>query len=162
MYNWIKRIFFSQPLTLRSPEIQDLLSGSRPNHAGVTVNPKTILGNPNVWKAVNLISGKISTLDLSVLKQDQDGKEVAANHPAHWLLRYQPSPLYTPQSWKKTVVFHRLIYGVHYSYVLRNEFGNPTELMILDPVATRLNTYEPDNLVYDTVINSKTYRLPLL
>src|SRR5438552_1753844 len=106
-----KRSLENPAVPLWSPAAENYLGFPR-SSAGVAVDRQSVLGYPAVWRALNLVSGKIARLPLDVFKRNKDGgREIDTEHPAHWLLSRCPSNLYTPHTFKKTLVQHALLHG---------------------------------------------------
>lgn len=140
MWNWLKKTF-ERSNPLENPNIPlgqayELLAGV-PSASGVHVCHQTALGNPAIWMGVCLVSNSVANLPLFVYTRGQnDSREKATKHPAYWLLNKEPSESFTPVGWKQTMIQHCLIHGNAYSAIMRNEFGNPQELIPLDPEVT--------------------------
>jgi HK97 family phage portal protein len=139
MFNWFKRLIrgFSNPaVPLWTPGAFNYL-GSPRSTSGVAVDRTTVLSYPAVWRALNLISHKIARLPLQVYKRNKKGgREVDLLHPAQWLLYNRPSSLYTPFTFKSTLIQHALLHGNGFAWILRDDMGRPEELVILNPETT--------------------------
>ena len=104
--------------------------------SGVRVSPRRALAYAAVWRAVSLISGKLSVLPLKVIKDRAGRRSVDDNHPAMTLLAGAPNPWMTPLVFKRTLTAHALTRGNGYAYVVRDADAVPTELLPLAPTLT--------------------------
>lgn len=135
------------------------LLADKPSSTGMVVNATTVLGNPAVWRGVNLISQSVAKLPLIVYKRGPNDSRVRdVDHPAYKLLKRQPNELYSPYTFKQTIQSHALIHGNGYAYIFRDEAGKPVELLILDPETTYPYT-ENGHLQYMTKIDGKENKL---
>lgn len=120
-------------VSLSSPQASVYLSGQR-SSAGVPTDRHSVLSIPAVWRCIDLIAGKISRLDLHVYKHSKDGgREIDQEHPAEWILAHKPNELMTVRTWRYLVLTHCLLSGNSYSLIVRDDYGNPTELIPMDP-----------------------------
>ena len=121
---------------LWSPAAYNYLGAPR-SSAGVAVDRHTVLSYPAVWRAISLVAGKIGRLPLNVYRHNPDGgRTIDQEHPAQWLLAKRPSSLYTPKVFKQTLLTHALLYGNGYAWIIRDTYGKPTELLLLNPEST--------------------------
>lgn len=135
----------AQTIRTASEELIDILD-ARPSSSGVSVNRRTVLGYPAVFRGINLISNVAAKLPLFVRRIDAaGGSTVDRDHPAYALLKRnrrknsagQWEPGRMPASTlRKTVTAHALLHGNGYAAIMRNNRGEPTELLILDPEIT--------------------------
>ena len=119
-------------VALWGEEAADAL-GAEKSVAGVRVTRKKALGYAAVWRAINLISGDVGKLPLSVYRQIGRNRELAKDHPAYRLLRRKPSDAMTAFVFKQTLQAHVLTEGNAYAYIDRDGAGRPLQLLILDP-----------------------------
>ncbi len=116
---------------LSSVAAYDYLVGRR-SSAGIAVNRETVLGYPAVWRCVSLISDKVGRLPLCVYRKGKDGGRTPDTQHAAWrLLMRQPSSLYTPFVFRKSMMASALITGNAYAWVIRDSLGSPYELVML-------------------------------
>lgn len=156
---FVKRSIEDASVPITSDNIVDFL-GSQSSATGITVTPEVALQNPAIWRGVNLISGYVARIPINCYRRtEDDGREKAITHPAHWLLNKSPNKLYTPSVFKRTLIFHAVLYGNGYAYIIRNEFGNPQEALILDPDRTQLIDTST-GYKYETWIGQSKYILP--
>jgi HK97 family phage portal protein len=105
--------------------------------SGVTVNLKTGMGYPPLWRAVNLIAGDVGRLPIDPYRREKNGdKEVDRDHPSFKLLRRMVNPVMRSMTFKETIVYHALVRGNGYAAIIRDGAGRPGELLLLDPEET--------------------------
>lgn len=161
-FQWLKTITRSNPL--ENPEIPlgnayDLLVNNS-SATGVAINRQTVLGNPAIFRAVNLISQSVAKIPLVLYRRGQDdSRQKASNHPAYRLLLKSPSELYHAHTFKQTIQAHALLFGNGYAYVVRDELARPVELLILDPEYTTADI-EKGRLIYKTMMSDVEFKLP--
>jgi len=159
MRNWLPKIFKrSQGITASNFNLNELLRQS--NYSGVSISAESILGNPTVYRAVNLVAGSCAKIPVHIYRYTSDGREKASALPQYNLLLRQPHPLYSAYSFKHALFSNALIFGNAYAYILRNEFATPQSLLLLDSRATQIQTSNDGNISYHTTINNKSYAIP--
>ena len=86
-----------------------------------------------VWYCTNKISGDVGKLPLICSKISP--REVLADtkHPAYRLVQYRPNIYQTAFSWKQQGMGHALLWGNWRSAIIRDQAGNPRELIPLLP-----------------------------
>lgn len=104
MADWIGRTF-----TLSDPEPWAAYSGAGD---GIVVTPKTAMQLDAVWACVRLISETISTLPLSMFEKTSAGKQVASQHPLHFVIHDQPNPNSSASVFWEAFVASMLLRGV--------------------------------------------------
>jgi HK97 family phage portal protein len=85
--------------------------------AGVAVDQESALSLSAIFAGVNLLSSIIGTLPLSVYAKSGRSREVAANEPAHGILHTQLNPEMTASVGRRTMEFHRLLWGNEYAEI---------------------------------------------
>lgn len=119
------------------PEVWNALTGDRTSDAGTRVTRATALGYSPFWRGVNLIANGIAKLPLWCYRRLPDGgKERAADHPAYVLTRRRPNSYMTAFQFKQTIQGHALTEGNGYSFIVRDRYAAPMELLPLDPTRT--------------------------
>jgi len=103
------------------------------SRSGVRVTSRRALGYPAYWRCVNLISGHVARLPLSVYRYRGNAKFIDESHPAHYLLNKKPNRLMTAFTFKQTLMSHVLTEGNAFAYIDRDNAGNPVELLIVNP-----------------------------
>ncbi|AMV20419.1 phage portal protein [Planctomyces sp. SH-PL14] len=126
-----------------------------PTSTGITVNQKTAMGYPALFRAISLISGDVGRLPFAVYRRLKDGgKEVDKDHPAYVLLRRRANPFLLAMTFRETMTAHALLRGNGFAAIIRDGAGRPRELVILDPDVTY-----PVTLTDDTVGSSEIWYL---
>jgi len=117
---------------LRREKRSDLLSD--PNHwlamigqyfnqsaAGVTVTPQTALATSAVFACVRVIAETIASLPLHIyMRQSDDGKKLALNHPLYPVLHDSPNPWQTSFEFFEMQAAHCCLRGNAYNYIVRD------------------------------------------
>lgn len=111
--------------------------GAQPASSGVMVSEANATQVVAFWSAVNTISDTLAELPLKLIRSKPDGTtETVTNHPALRVLR-NPNPMMMPVTYRSTCQAHTLTWGNSYSYIIRNNLGNPVELWPLAPNETK-------------------------
>lgn len=118
------------PLT--SATILDWLGGP-PSQSGITVNEKSALGMPAVWRAVNLIAGTAASLPLHAYRTADDVRLPVGDSSQSSKLLATPHPDLTKFELWELVYSHLLLWGNAYLLILRNQNRQVTELWPLHP-----------------------------
>jgi len=160
--NFLKRFFkrasIEDPSVPIDQALNYLTSGTQ-SYSGVRVTREVALGNPAVWRAVNLISSHVAKLPLHVFKRgENDSRERATQHPAYKLLKRESAETVSAYTFKQTLQAHALLNGNGYSWISRDSLGKPTELLILDPESTT-PARENGRLLYVTQIGHQRFKI---
>ena len=142
------------PIT--SPECFSLSACRRA--LGIPITYRTLMGIPAVRKCVLMVSGHTAKLPLHILRTAGDGSEkIDRLHAAHKLLNRSPSCLYTPFVFRRQLTAYAMVMGNGMAFIVRNDEGTPTELLLLDPESSWIEMHgnEP---VYKTTIRGKTFQ----
>jgi HK97 family phage portal protein len=117
--------------SLQSPQPWLLRSWTLPTESGVNVNADTTLALSSAYRAMWVLSTSIASLPLNVY--DTDGKTVklSVSHEVNVLLNRKPHDLYTPFTFKQTMMMHLLTNGNCYIKKKKNAYNQVTELLIL-------------------------------
>ena len=127
--------------------------------SGSVVTPMSILGITDVWKALSLIGNKIGGLDLIVYRRSKNGgHEPATDHPAYHILKREPNEDMQPLVFQRLMQIQAMVWGNSYAYIFRDEMGDPTDLVPLDPNST-YPYREGGKLGYLTIINGENRKL---
>jgi HK97 family phage portal protein len=148
-------------ISIRDPRVwQSVFGGGSQADSGVTVSPRTALGYPPLWRAINLISGDIAKLPLNVYRRLPDGgKEVDKKHPAYYLLNREASPTRDAMSFKEALAGNAVLRGNGYAAILRDNRGAPAELRIMSPADT-YPVVTDGEVWYVSTADGKQFRLP--
>src|ERR1051326_7066838 len=133
------------------------LFGARASAAGNTVGPEQALSLSAVFAAANFLSRVLGALPLNVYRRKADGsKDVAANHRSQRLLHTQPNAEMTAVTFRRTLEFHRLLWGNAYAEVVWDGGSNAAALWPIEPWRVKPKR-EPDSTLYYEV--DRTRRL---
>ena len=128
-----------------------------PTSAGVPVSYRLCMGHSGIRRGVSLVAGYIGRTPFNVIRETQNNDQVIDyKHPAYLLMNRSPSTLYTPSVFKRQMQAFLMLFSNAIAYILRDTFGKPEELLILDPEQTtiRFNGNSPE---YHTRLNDKAY-----
>lgn len=133
-----QRSLESPTVSLADPSAFEFLGiGTQPIAAGVRVDRRTILTLDAWWKGVSLISGAVARSPLYVYQGEKAGNNKRdKNHPAYRLLFQSNNELQSSSYWKMCMQAHVLNHGNGYSYIDRNDKGEPMRLILLAPDRT--------------------------
>lgn len=114
------------PLSYPAEWVLDLFNGGRTD-AGIRVSQLTALQVSTILACVKLIAGTIGSLPFGIYRreflEEYDRTRVFEDfgNPLDELLRDQPNPEMTAPTWLRTVMCHLLLWGNHYSEIVRKE-----------------------------------------
>lgn len=113
--------------------------GGGASASGIVVNPQTALQSAAVYSCVQVLAQSISMLPLNLYRKDRVGnKEVATDHPLHWLLHDQPNDWQTSVEFLEMMVASLALRGNAYAYVNRTKSGRVVELLPVHPDMVRV------------------------
>jgi HK97 family phage portal protein len=145
-------------IPLSSPEAYSLFA--LPTASGIPVTYRACMGYGPIRKGVSLIAGHVAKLPLCVYRTSQDGRKKDLNHPAYRLLAKSPSNIYTPFVFRRQMQAYVLIYGNAYALIIRDEMGDPIELLILDPESTWVTMSKTNEPIYHVRMSQKQFQFP--
>lgn len=88
--------------------------------SGASVNPKSVLSIPAFYRAVQIISGVLSSMPIEVYSTNRDGSRTTfTDHPLVKLLNFRPSKNYTPYTFIETMILHLYAHGNFYAIIRR-------------------------------------------
>jgi len=124
-------------ISLRDPVVWTSIFGGGETDAGVSVNSRSAMGYPPLWRAISLVAGDVAKMPLNVFRREADGgKEAARKHPAWKLLTLQVSDVCDSMTFRETLTAMALLRGNGYAAIVRNNRRDPVELIILDSAQT--------------------------
>ena len=125
---------------------------SRTKAAHIKSNALESLKYPAVWRAVSLISADVAKLPLNIWLDDPDDDKVdrrrAKRMPSYKLLRYRPNEYQTAFQYRRNQMAVALLYGNHYSLIIRDDDGRPTALIPLPSKGETYPVFESDGTMY--------------
>ncbi|WP_303748408.1 phage portal protein [Stenotrophomonas pigmentata] len=128
------------------------------SESGVSVTPRAVLQVDAVWACVRLISETIATLPLSIYERTSSGKQVASNHPLHFVVHDQPNVDSTAAIFWEAMIVSMLLRGNAHAeklYAGQRVIG----LQFLDPGRLTVNPDAKGNKVYTYKRSNGTLRV---
>ena len=117
--------------------------GDYASSTGVVVNTETAMGVPAVWAAVNFISGTLASLPLEVYRKTDSGSERVADGIGGWIDR-AVNPALSSFNWRKYTYEQMLTGGRSVTLIVRNNSGEITDLVPLDPTTVQVSNTTVD------------------
>lgn len=99
---------------------------------GINVTEEKALSIGAVFSCVKVISETFGLMDLEVQKKRGKFNEHDPNHALNGLI-LDPSPYFNRYQWMQAVITHILLWGNAYNKIVRDKFGEPVEIKILQP-----------------------------
>lgn len=129
----------------------ELYAGSLPDSAtGEIVTAKTAMQLDAVWSCVRLISETIGTLPLSMYERTSNGKQIASQHPLHFVIHDQPNIDSTASVFWEAMIAAMLLGG-----------NGRAEKLYMGPQLVGLAFLDPERLVVGRDANGrKVFRYP--
>lgn len=128
-----------------------LLSGG-PTKSGVRVNADTAMAISANYRCMQIMSGTVAMLPLTLYKRVGDNDRVrAVDHPLYRLMRISPNGRQTTFNWKRATQGNLSMRGNGFAEVVRNGRGviESIQPISADVVTVRRNL-DTGNLFYDT------------
>ena len=127
--------------------------------SGENINEMTALTYSAVWNAVTLIAGTIGALPLHLMQERGRGKEISDDRRVYRIMHDAWNPYMTAMAGRETLMSHVLTWGNGYAEIMRNAYGEITELWPITP--NRVTPEMKDNrLLYRLRLDSKDVYLP--
>jgi len=101
--------------------------------SGVRISEKIAMNLVVVFACVRLLSETEASLPLFFYKRMKNGKEKWPDHPLYRVLHDMPNPAMTSMQYRQTLMVHLLLWGNHYSQIVRDNGDVIRELWPLDP-----------------------------
>ncbi len=138
---------------------EDIFGTTATSLTGVSVTAKSAIGNPALWRAINILSADTAKMPLVLYKRNGDnGRDKALKHPVFKMLRRKASDVISAFNWKRTVTYHSILYGNSCSWILRDNLGKPKEFLLLDPTTTYVEVLGKE-IRYVTQIGTQEHRI---
>lgn len=126
--------------------------------SGVKVSPRTAMGYPPLYRAINLISSSVAGLPFDVFRRQRGGgKKVDLRHPAQVLLDREASPYMHAYHFKQAMTGLAILHGNSYAAIDRSN-GVPVGFTIWDSRNTMVKVYEGE-MWYITYVNGEPIRV---
>lgn len=118
--------------------------GGIDSKAGVTVDEETALKYSAVYGCVRIISETIASLPLNVYTRLERGKEKNTNHNLYRILHTQPNEEMSSFLWREMMLAQILLWGNHYSQIIRDGYNRVLELWALLPERMKVERRQSD------------------
>lgn len=136
---WAPTVFRAATSGSRNPAqwLIDWIRGDNRGDSGISVTGESAMSYAPVWYAVTKITGHIATMPLVCHQRlGERRKRRATNHPAYRLLKRKPNRMMTACTFKEILQYHALIHGNGRAIIVRNNRGEPVELIPMLPDRT--------------------------
>lgn len=130
--NIFKRFGYEKRSTLKNPQPWLMNAWGLPSKSGVNVNADTTLALSAAYRAMWVLSSSIASLPLNVYQIEDKAVKLSVQHSANVLLNRKPHDIYTPYTFKQTMMMHLLINGNCYIMKYKNQYNEVAKLLILD------------------------------
>lgn len=118
-------------------------------NSGERVDERTSMQLSTVYACVRLLAESVAQLPLHLYRADGPaGQQKAEEHPLYRILYREPNPEMTSFSYFEAVMTHLLLWGNHYSQIIRDRRGNVLGLYPLLPDLMEVDRTEKGDLFY--------------
>ena len=132
---------FFRNLSLDDPKAWDRslwsLYGSQ-SLSGEIVTEQTALTYSAIYNAVSLISGTIGSLPLHLMQSKGDKKRMADSRKLYRVMHDQANQFMTAMAFRECLMAHVLLWGNGYAEIIRDGYGEVSELWPITPDRVRL------------------------
>lgn len=160
----LTNLFRTRPVATPAPDPSSV-GGLNPNilfldnnDSGIRVSQWSSLQMSAVYACIRLLSETIAQLPLVIRRRTADGSELAYEHPLFNILHNTPNRWMSSFNWRNCTQFHVCGWGNGYSYIVRNQLGEPRALYPLLPDRTFPQLID-DQLTYWTTVNDNGLEL---
>lgn len=105
---------------------------------GQAVTAESAMRVPAVACALSLIAETVGSLPVKLY--ERDSKAAVTNHPAYKLVHDEANPWTSAQSLREQLTTDALLFGRGCALVVRNNAGDPVELIRIEPAAVQIET----------------------
>ncbi|MES9985632.1 MAG: phage portal protein [Candidatus Thiodiazotropha sp. 6PLUC6] len=152
----LDRLFRARrPTATPPPTLTDLslLTPMADTLAGI--NQYSALQSSAVYACIRILSETLAQLPLVIRRRTADGSELARSHPMYAIIGATPNPWMTSFTWRNTSQGHCVSWGNGYSYIIRNQKGEPRAILPLLPDRTYPQVTD-NRLSYWTQVGDQT------
>lgn len=146
-------------LSARDPSGWSSIMSNGKSSAGVRVTPMSAMGYPPLWRAINLISSRVSCLPLDCFKRDGSDREYDEKHPANIMFSGDVNENMDAGTFIETITGIAALYGNGCAVIDRDSRGTPLEMFLLDPARTA-PVIQNGSLWYTTWIEDEQVKFP--
>lgn len=108
--------------------------------AGPRVSERSVLGLHALYRGINLLANDVGKLPLVTYRYvsigKSEGKLPDLKHPAYPLLKWKPNSFQNRFVFFRLLIQKKILRGNFYALIVRNDMGEPTELLPLDSEET--------------------------
>lgn len=122
-------------------ELSELL-GIGPSVAGPVVTSRTAMRMSVVYACTRLIAGAMATMPVHIYLQGERGPERDSAHPLAPILNLQPHPLLSAAMFWEYITTCMLLEGDGFAVILRDNWGDPVELLPINPTLVQVTEYQ--------------------
>lgn len=115
-----------------NPSMWNLVAGSQ-SLSGEAVTEHSALTYSAVWCAVNLIAGTIAGLPLHLMQRKGEQKRIADDRKLYSVMHDEANRYMTADVFRQVLMAHVLTWGNGYAEIVRNGYGEVTELWPITP-----------------------------
>jgi HK97 family phage portal protein len=133
--------------------------GGGKSSAGVRVTPMSAMGYPPLWRAINLISSRVSCLPFDCFQRNGSDRTYDETHPANVMFSGDINENMDAGTFIEVITAMAALYGNGYAVIDRDSRGNPLEMYLLDPQKTYPAFYD-GALWYVTRIDHEEIKFP--
>lgn len=112
----------------RWPKELDEIFASNDTKAGVSVTVEEALTLPTLWACVRNIAEDLGKLPLILYQRSPDGRQRAEDHHLWELLKHQPNPELSAQTFREALQAYALTWGAGHAEIERDRLGRPLRL----------------------------------
>jgi len=123
--------------------------------AGVRVSSEVALNFSAFFSCVKVLGETLAMIPIHVYRKTPDGREQITNHPASKLLSVKPNSITNIYKFKETMQARVAAWGNDYAMIIRNGFGDPVELIMVDH-PTDVEPFIFENRKYYKVLGMST------
>ncbi len=124
--------------------------GAGRNSSGQNVTERTALSLSAVFSCVRVLAESVAQLPCKVYRRtDDDGKDVARNHPLYRILHDQPNPYMTAFTFWECIQAHLASWGNAFSLIDRDGAGRVAALWLIRPDRVWVRELTDGGVVYD-------------
>ena len=116
--------------------------------AGERVDERSALQIAAVFACVRLLADSVAQLPLNLFRKSDAGSEPASDHPLQAILNREPNPEMSSYSYFETMMMHLLLWGNHYSQIVRDGRNRVTGLYPLLPENVEVDRGAGGEMVY--------------
>ena len=116
-------------------------------NSGVDINQEIALSYSAFWSGVQQIAQTIASLPCFLYLREERGKRPYIENPLFNVLKYQANRNTTAFIYFETMMFHLLIYGNSYSFIVRDKGNRIIELIQLNPQRMKVKVDENTGVI---------------